>query len=263
MLSSSGCKRRAPSHVAGADDGVAGADDGVAGADDGLAGADDGVAGADDGMAVSRRRVAAASVAIAPSARPTIATRRAASAAVSAGRKRSAAVTSPRQASASSTRHTSSTSTRRVSSATSTTSRRASSVASASTRLASSSAGVSPDAADASLQQQMEVMQQQKQSMHDIVVTLSTNVRPTTDVPAPLAPSTDEAPGYAIPPTAEFASAVDTGEQTEHPRPRDMQSLASVPLGALVDGKLKAKICAGQFVELDSLEWENLRSPQF
>ena len=244
MLSSRGRKRRAPSHAAGAD----------------------------DGLAVSRRRVAAASVAIAPSARPAMATRRAASAAASAGRAPSAAVTSPRHVSASSTRRTSNASstgrassaaasTRRVSSATSTTSRRASSVANASTRLASSSASVSPDAADASLQQQMEVMRQQMRSMHDIVVTLSTNVRPTTDVPAPLAASTDDAPGYVIPPAAEFASTVDTGEQTEQPRPRGMQSLASVPLGALVDSKLKAKIWAGQFVELDSLVGEFTESP--
>ena len=225
MLSSRGRKRRAPSHVAGAD----------------------------DGLAVSRR-VAAASVAIAPSACPAVATRRAASAAVSAGRTSSNSCSTGRASSTAA-------STRRVSATTSTTSRRASSVASASTRLASSSASVSPDAADASLQQQMEVMQQQMRSMHDIVVKLSTNVRPTTDVPAPLAASTDDAPGYAIPPTAEFASAVSTGEQTEHPRPKDMQSLASVPLGALVDSKLKAKIWAGQFVELDSLVGEFTESP--
>ena len=220
MLSSRGWKRRAPSHTAGAD----------------------------DGLAISRHRVAASpvasSVTIAPSARPAVATRRASSvasstrrrstAAASAGRASSAAVTSTRHAS------TSASSTHRTSSNASSTGRVSSAAVSPrppaqpavvplrwpTPRLASSSASASPDvasSADALLQQQMEVMRHQMQSMHDIVITLSANVvQPSADVPAPLAASTDDAPVYALPPAAEFASAVDTGE---HAHPRNVRAI--------------------------------------
>ena len=44
-------------------------------------------------------------------------------------------------------------------------------------------------------------------------------------------------------------------------RPNNMASFSSVPLGSLVDPKVKAKIWAGQFVELDSLVGEFSESP--
>ena len=44
-------------------------------------------------------------------------------------------------------------------------------------------------------------------------------------------------------------------------RPNNMASFSSVPLGSLVDPKVKAKIGAGQFVELDSLVGEFSESP--
>ena len=44
-------------------------------------------------------------------------------------------------------------------------------------------------------------------------------------------------------------------------RPHNMASFASVPLGSLIDPRLKAKLWAGQFIEIDSLVGEFHESP--
>ena len=85
------------------------------------------------------------------------------------------------------------------------------------------------------LQQQMQHMQ----SMHDIVSTLA---------------SVSPAPAAAT----ELPSAVDTCAAAtalprEIPHASNMSSFSSVPMGGLVDSKLKARIWAGQYIELELL----------
>ena len=66
------------------------------------------------------------------------------------------------------------------------------------------------------------------------------------------APSTSAAQPIAAP---------STGVGIVGERPTNMASFSSVPLGSLVDPKVKAKIWAGQFVELDTLVGEFSESP--
>ena len=56
-------------------------------------------------------------------------------------------------------------------------------------------------------------------------------------------------------------AAPSTGVGIVGERPNNMASFSSVPLGSLVDRKVKAKIWAGQFVELDTLVGEFSESP--
>ena len=125
------------------------------------------------------------------------------------------------------------------------------------------------------LQQQMQCMQQQMQSMHDIVSTLAsvssapaaaTAFPSTSNTPAAATalPSTSHTPAgaTALPSTSNTPAGatayppplpdngVHPGEIT---RAANMSSFSSVPLGSLVDSKLKARIWAGQYIELDLL----------
>ena len=56
-------------------------------------------------------------------------------------------------------------------------------------------------------------------------------------------------------------AALSTGVGIVGERPNNMASFSSVPLGSLVDPKVKAKIWAGQFVKLHSLAGEFSESP--
>ncbi len=113
---------------------------------------------------------------------------------------------------------------------------------------------VAVDANVTVLQQHMQCMQQQMQSMHDIVSTLAsvssapaaaTAFPSTSNTPAGATalPSTSNTPAGATaypPPLSD--NGVHPGEIA---RASNMSSFSSVPLGSLVDSKLKARIWAG------------------
>ena len=103
------------------------------------------------------------------------------------------------------------------------------------------------------LQQQMLVMQQQMQSMHDVVLTLSTNSRATPTLPPTSGEGCDDSRPVNQPTRG--------GESSMVCHPSGMNSLASVPLSSLLDSKIKAKIWAGQYVELDLLIGEPVEKP--
>ena len=142
---------------------------------------------------------------------------------------------------------------------------------------AASDTSVGSAAVDANvtvLQQQVRLMQQQMQSMHDIVSTLA-SVSPApaaaTELPSAVdtcaaatelpSLSTTPAGATAYPPplttpagaTAYPPPLTDGVHPGEIPQASNMSSFSSVPLGGLVDSKLKARIWAGQYIELDLL----------
>ena len=111
------------------------------------------------------------------------------------------------------------------------------------------------------LNEQMAAMQQQIQSISDVVIGMAT---------AAAAPPTEceetrplRRPAAAAGSAATVASdvVVDSacvlGENIDEHFPWVMQSFSSVPLGSLVDPKIKAKIWAKQFVELELLAAES------
>ena len=125
------------------------------------------------------------------------------------------------------------------------------------------------------LQQHMQCMQQQMQSMHDIVSTLAS--MSSAPAAATAFPSTSNTPAgaSALPSTSNtlagataFPSTSNTpAGATAYPPPlpddgvhpgeiaraSNMSSFSSVPLGSVVDSKLKARIWAGHYIELDLL----------
>ena len=142
---------------------------------------------------------------------------------------------------------------------------------------AASDTSVGSAAVDANvtvLQQQVRLMQQQMQSMHDIVSTLA-SVSPApaaaTELPSaldtcaaatalpPLSTTPAGATAYPLPLTTPAGATAyppplpDGVHPGEIPHASNMSSFSSVPLGGLVDSKLKARIWAGQYIELDLL----------
>ena len=138
---------------------------------------------------------------------------------------------------------------------------------------------------------QMAEMRREMAEMHNFVhVMASTSARPiaghSTAAPQPIAgpsiaatqpiagpstaaaqpiagPSTSGAHPLAAPSTAaaQPIAALSTGVGIVGERPNNMASFSSVPLGSLVDPKIKAKLWTGQFVELYSLVGEFSESP--
>ena len=116
---------------------------------------------------------------------------------------------------------------------------------------------------------QMAEMRREMAAMHNLVhVMASTSAQPiagpSTAAAQPIAgPSTSGAHPLAGCSTAaaQPIAALSSGVGIVGERPNNMASFSSVPLGSLVDPKIKAKIGAGQFVELDSLVGEFSESP--
>ena len=102
-----------------------------------------------------------------------------------------------------------------------------------------------PTITTAALQEQMLQMQQHMQAMGDVITDMaaaSTAMRPgvTAAAGAP-ATATGAAPMLAVA----------GGEAMEHPS--NMDTFSSVPLGSLVDERIKSKIWGKQFVDLGLL----------
>ena len=116
---------------------------------------------------------------------------------------------------------------------------------------------------------QMAEMRREMAAMHNLVhVMASTSAQPiagpSTAATQPIAgPSTSGAHPLAGCSTAaaQPIAALSSGVGIVGERPNNMASFSSVPLGSLVEPKIKAKIGAGQFVELDSLVGEFSESP--
>ena len=111
------------------------------------------------------------------------------------------------------------------------------------------------------LNEQMAAMQQQIQSISEVVLGMATTaVAPPTscsEARQGSRPAAAAAAGSAAAAASDFADeACVLGENLDEPLPWVMQSFSSVPLGSLLDPKLKAKIWAKQFVELELLAAE-------
>jgi hypothetical protein len=110
---------------------------------------------------------------------------------------------------------------------------------------------------------QLQLMQQQMQTMQESMIRLQSQVdqggpRPT----APMVPGVQAAVDQLFSPPSQ--GALDTGSPQEllsldpiiqavgevSPYPEGMRNLSSVPLGSLLDGKIKAKIWSKQFIDL-------------
>ena len=98
------------------------------------------------------------------------------------------------------------------------------------------------------LRAQMSVLQEQIATMQDVVLGMSAVAH---QQPAVCAAAGDIN-------VVDGAAPMRIGENS---RPAGMQTFASVPLGSLVDSKVKAKIWAGQYIELDLLVSEATETP--
>ena len=110
------------------------------------------------------------------------------------------------------------------------------------------------------LNEQMAAMQQQIQSISEVVLGMATTAAapPTSFGEARQLSRPAAAAGSAAAAASDFVDeACVLGENLDEPLPWVMQSFSSVPLGSLVDPKLKAKIWAKQFVELELLAAES------
>ena len=113
----------------------------------------------------------------------------------------------------------------------------------------------------AAMQQQMRLLQDQLVSVREAVMDMASATAVATQQPLTAAtaisgPAAAAGSGAAaarciraVPDT--LVSSV--GEATGHAYPSDMQRFASVPLGKLVDPKVRAKIWAKQYVDLEIL----------
>ena len=121
---------------------------------------------------------------------------------------------------------------------------------------------VTPPGEIATLHEQLALMQQQIQSISDVGWGMASTTAATAAVLA--ASDVGERPPAAAAVSATTAeedsdvSGCMLGEaQDELPFPCEMQSLSYVSLGSLVDAKIKAKIWAMQFVDLELLVGES------
>ena len=105
-----------------------------------------------------------------------------------------------------------------------------------------------PTITTAALQEQMLQMQQHMQAMGDVITDMaaaSTAVRPGVAAAAGTAATATGTDGAAP------MLAVAGGEAMDHPS--NMDTFSSVPLGSLVDERIKSKIWGKQFVDLGLL----------
>ena len=105
-----------------------------------------------------------------------------------------------------------------------------------------------PTITTAALQEQMLQMQQHMQAMGDVITDMaaaSTAVRPGVTAAAGTAATATGTDGAAP------MLAVAGGEAMDHPS--NMDTFSSVPLGSLVDERIKSKIWGKQFVDLGLL----------
>ena len=114
------------------------------------------------------------------------------------------------------------------------------------------------------MQQQMAEMLREMAAMHNLVHAIaSTTAQPIVDSSTATEQQTAGPSSATIQPitgpstsAAQPIAAPSTGVGIVGERPTNMASFSSVPLGSLVDPKVKAKIWAGQFVQLDTLVGE-------